>query len=65
MNQPITYSSLISLSLAKFPQIYMYTDGFMSNDFQLISFNSVHGNLFHDFQNTVFRIIPVLNFKWT
>lgn len=43
----------------------MYTDGFMSNDFQLISFNSVHGNLFHDFQNTVFRIIPVLNFKWT
>ncbi|CAD8133483.1 unnamed protein product [Paramecium octaurelia] len=65
MSQPITYSSLISLSLAKFPQVYMYTDGFMSNDFELISFNSVHGNLFHDFQNTVFRIIPVLNFKWT
>lgn len=46
MSQPITYSSLISLSLAKFPQIYVYTDGFMSNEFKLTSFNIVHGNLF-------------------
>lgn len=65
MSDPITYNSLISLSLAKFAQVFMYTDGFMSNDFQLTAFNILHGNLFHDFQNSVFRIIPVLNYKWT
>jgi len=49
MSEPITYSSLISLSLAKYAQIFMYTDGFMSNEFQLAAFNTLHGNLFHDF----------------
>lgn len=65
MNQPITYSSEITLSLAKFNNIYLYSDGFMMTELELNSFHKLQGNLFNDFKNAVFKVLPVINFKWT
>lgn len=33
--------------------------------FSLQSFHALHGNLFHDFQNAVFRVLPVMGYKWS
>jgi hypothetical protein len=65
MSLPITYSSEISLSIAKHPTVYLYTDGFMKTSLELNSFHKLHGNLFNDFHNAVFRVLPVINYKWT
>ena len=34
-------------------------------DFSIRSFHNLHGNLFHDFQNAVFRVLPVMSYKWS
>lgn len=60
----ITYGSYVTLSLSGFPEIHLYSDGFME-DFSIRSFHNLHGNLFHDFQNAVFRVLPVMSYKWS
>ena len=48
-----------------FPNLYLYSDGVMANQLSVRGFNHLKGNLYHDFSNAIFRIIPVMNFKWS
>lgn len=63
VHQPITYSSYVTLNLLEYPQLFLYSDGFMDKGLTLRSFHVLNGSLFHDFQNAVFRIIPVMNHR--
>jgi inositol 1,4,5-triphosphate receptor type 3 len=65
ISKPITYDSYISLNLSDFQDVYLYSDGFANKICSLRSFENLYGNLFQDFQNVVFRVLPVINFKQT
>ncbi|CAD8153241.1 unnamed protein product [Paramecium pentaurelia] len=61
--EPITYSSLIVLNMSAFPNLSLYTNGFSQQNFNLRSFHQLKGDLDQDYQNCVFRIFPVLNYR--
>ncbi|CAK81773.1 unnamed protein product (macronuclear) [Paramecium tetraurelia] len=61
--EPITYSSLIVLNMSAFPNLSLYSNGFSTQNFNLRSFHQLRGDLDQDYQNCVFRILPVLNYK--
>ncbi|CAD8076144.1 unnamed protein product [Paramecium sonneborni] len=61
--EPITYSSLIVLNMSAFPNLSLYSNGFSTQNFELRSFHQLRGDLDQDYQNCVFRILPVLNYK--
>ncbi|CAK68868.1 unnamed protein product (macronuclear) [Paramecium tetraurelia] len=61
--EPITFSSLIVLNMSAFPNLSLYSNGFSTQNFNLRSFHQLKGDLDQDYQNCVFRILPVLNYK--
>jgi hypothetical protein len=49
--------------MLEYPSLYLYSDGFMEKGLSMRSFHNLNGSLFHDFQNAVFRILPVMNYR--
>ncbi|KAL4511687.1 hypothetical protein ABPG72_012532 [Tetrahymena utriculariae] len=60
----VQYGSLITISLAEYTDCYIYSDGFSSKTIKLKEFKSACGQRDLDFFNSVFMILPTMEYKY-
>ncbi|EGR30657.1 MIR domain protein [Ichthyophthirius multifiliis] len=62
MKQLITYGSCISLNLGQHQECYLQSDGFLKSILTIENFTILIGNKFKDFNNTIFKLVPPVEF---
>ena len=58
--EPLTFGSIITLSLDEFPNYYLYSEGFLTHNIKLKKFDPTElvGKKDHDYSLCTFKILP-------